>query len=208
MFTGLIESVATLTAVSRIPDGVRLEVSSPWVTGVQVGESVAVNGVCLTVVAAVDGRLSMDVGPETLRATTLGRLTSGRKVNLERALKVGDRLGGHFVQGHVDGTGELLDIRPSSDFTWLTFSYPLEHDAWIIPKGAMAVDGISLTVASLARARFDVQIVPFTWEHTALPELRVGDAVNLEFDILGKYAVRAAQLSAGQAPVPTDAAWP
>jgi riboflavin synthase alpha subunit len=208
MFTGLIESVATLTAVSRIPDGVRLEVSSPWVTGVQVGESVAVNGVCLTVVAAVDGRLSMDVGPETLRATTLGRLTSGRKVNLERALKVGDRLGGHFVQGHVDGTGELLDIRPSSDFTWLTFSYPLEHDDWIIPKGAMAVDGISLTVASLARARFDVQIVPFTWEHTALPELRVGDAVNLEFDILGKYAVRAAQLSAGQAPVPTDAAWP
>ena len=208
MFTGLIESVATLTAVSRIPDGVRLEVSSPWVTGVQVGESVAVNGVCLTVVAAVDGRLSMAVGPETLRATTLGRLTSGRKVNLERALKVGDRLGGHFVQGHVDGTGELLDIRPSSDFTWLTFSYPLEHDAWIIPKGAMAVDGISLTVASLARARFDVQIVPFTWEHTALPELRVGDAVNLEFDILGKYAVRAAQLSAGQAPVPTDAAWP
>jgi riboflavin synthase alpha subunit len=208
MFTGLIESVATLTAVSRIPDGVRLEVSSPWVTGVQVGESVAVSGVCLTVVAAVDGRLSMDVGPETLRATTLGRLTSGRKVNLERALKVGDRLGGHFVQGHVDGTGELLDIRPSSDFTWLTFSYPPEHDAWIIPKGAMAVDGISLTVASLARARFDVQIVPFTWEHTALPGLRVGDAVNLEFDILGKYAVRAAQLSAGQAPVPTDAAWP
>ena len=208
MFTGLIETVGRLHAVTAVPEGVRLEVSSPWKAGVSHGESIAVNGVCLTVVAASDGRLSMDVGPETLRATTLGRVAAGRKVNLERALKAGDRFGGHFVQGHVDGRGELLDIREASDFIWLTCSYPLEHDAWIIPKGAVAVDGISLTVASLARARFDVQIVPFTWEHTALPELRVGDAVNLEFDILGKYAVRAAQLSAGRAPVPTDSVWP
>ena len=208
MFTGLIEAVGTLLAVTPVPHGVRLEMSSPWDHDMSPGESVAVNGVCLTVTTCSDGRLTMDVGPETMRATTLGRLLVGRRVNLERALRAGDRLGGHFVQGHVDGTGVLLGVRPAADFTWVSFSFPSEHDAWIIPKGAVAVDGISLTVASLGPARFDVQIVPYTWEHTALSELRLDDAVNLEFDMLGKYAVRASELASGRSHVPPDPALP
>lgn len=202
MFSGLIEAVGAIEALTPVPHGLRVEVSAPWTEGMAPGDSVAVNGVCLTVVAIEAGRLSMDVGPGTLRSTTLGGLRAGRKVNLERALRAGDRVGGHFVLGHVDGTGALLDVRPAADFTWLAFSYPPEHDAWIIPRGSIAVDGISLTVASLGAARFDVQIVPFTWENTALAGLRPGDAVNLEFDILGKYAVRAAQLASDRTHAP------
>lgn len=195
MFSGLIEAVGAVEAAEPVPHGLRLTVSAPWAGDVTPGESVAVNGVCLTVVGRAAERLLMDVGPETLRATTLGSLRVGRKVNLERALRAGERVGGHFVQGHVDGTGTLLDVRPAADFTWLTFSYSPEYDVWIIPRGAIAVDGISLTVATLEAGRFEVQIVPFTWGNTALPELRTGDGVNLEFDMLGKYAVRAAQLA-------------
>ena len=208
MFTGLIDAIGTLVSATPVPDGMRLDVASPWTTDVSLGESVAVNGVCLTVAACSGGTLTMDVGPETLRVTTLGRLRPGRRVNLERALRAGDRMGGHFVQGHVDAAGTLLDVRPAADFTWLTFSYPAEHGAWLIAKGAVAVDGISLTVASLGNDRFDVQIVPFTWEHTALGELHAGEAVNLEFDILGKYAVRAAEVAAARAHLRPDAAWP
>jgi riboflavin synthase len=197
MFTGLVECVGIVTSAIAVPHGVRLEVCAGWQPEVTPGESVAVNGVCLTVVDAVDGQLTMDVGPETIRVTTLGRVAPGRKVNLERALRAGDRMGGHFVQGHVDTTGTLLDVRGASDFTWMVFSLPPRHEPWIIPKGAIAVDGISLTVATLGLSEFSVQIVPFTWEHTSLPDLRSGDAVNLEFDMLGKYAVRAAQLTAG-----------
>lgn len=208
MFTGLIEAIGTLVSARPVPDGMRLDVASPWTTDVSLGESIAVNGVCLTVAARSGGTLTMDVGPETLRVTTLGRLRNGRRVNLERALRAGDRMGGHFVQGHVDAAGTLLDVRPAADFTWLTFSYPAEHGAWLIAKGAVAVDGVSLTVASLGDDRFDVQIVPFTWEHTALGELHAGEAVNLEFDILGKYAVRAAEVAAARAHLRPDAAWP
>jgi riboflavin synthase len=195
MFSGLIEAVGVVEAAEPVPNGLRLAVSAAWAGDVAPGDSVAVNGVCLTVVGRAAERLSMEIGPETLRATTLGSLRVGRRVNLERALRAGDRLGGHFVQGHVDGTGTLLDVRPADAFTWLTLSYAPEYDVWIIPKGAIAVDGISLTVATLEPGRFGVQIVPFTWANTALPELRTGDVVNLEFDMLGKYAVRAAQLA-------------
>ena len=195
MFSGLIEAVGAVEAAEPVPHGLRLTLSAPWSGDVAPGDSVAVNGVCLTVVERTAERLSMEIGPETLRATTLGSLRVGRRVNLERALRAGDRIGGHFVQGHVDGAGTLLDVRPAADFTWLTFAYPSEYDVWIIPKGAIAVDGISLTVAALDAGRFGVQIVPFTWANTALPELRTGDVVNLEFDMLGKYAVRAAQLA-------------
>ena len=208
MFTGLIEVVGHVSGLASMPSGYCVRIRTALSRKLKPGESVAVNGVCLTVAACSGGTLTMDVGPETLRVTTLGRLRPGRRVNLERALRAGDRMGGHFVQGHVDAAGTLLDVRPAADFTWLTFSYPPEQGAWIIPKGAVAVDGISLTVASLGDARFDVQIVPFTWEHTALSELRPGEAVNLEFDIVGKYAVRAAEVAAARAHLRPDAAWP
>jgi riboflavin synthase len=202
MFSGLVECVGTVIGTVAVPNGVRLEVSTPWQADVSPGESVAVNGVCLTVVDVAGGRLAMDVGPETLRVTTLGALVTGRRLNLERALRTGDRIGGHFVQGHVDGVGTVLDVRRAAEFTWMAFSYPRQHEAWIIPKGAIAVDGISLTVATLGSAEFAVQIVPFTWANTNLSELRPGDGVNLEFDMLGKYAVRAVQLAQGTIPAP------
>jgi riboflavin synthase len=203
MFSGLVEAVGTVVAVTPVSHGLRLEVAVPWSHDVSLGESVAVNGVCLTTVECSQGHLIMDVGPETLRVSTLSLLVPGKRVNLERALRAGDRLGGHFVQGHVDATGTVLDVRPVADFTWMEFSFPPEHDVWIIRKGAIAVDGISLTVASLRSARFATQIVPFTWKHTALAELGAGDAVNLEFDMLGKYAVHAAQLISSGRSVPS-----
>jgi riboflavin synthase len=204
MFSGLIEALGGVAARQPVPHGLRLTMTTPW-NDVAPGDSVAVNGVCLTVVEVSDRSIHVDVGPETLRVTTLGTLQAGVPVNLERALRAGDRLGGHFVQGHVDAVGRLLAVRPAADFTWMTLSYPVECAAWIIPKGAIAVDGISLTVAALDAAQFDVQIVPFTWTHTNLAHLRAGDAVNLEFDMLGKYAVRAARLAGdrAQAPAPT-----
>jgi riboflavin synthase len=205
MFTGLVECVGTVDGSTAVPHGIRLEVSTGWQGDVRRGDSVAVNGVCLTVVDVSAGRLTMDVGPETLRVTTLGRLVPGHRINLERALRAGDRVGGHFVQGHVDTVGTLLDVRGAEEFTWMVFSFPAQHESWIIPKGAIAVDGISLTVATLGTSEFAVQVVPFTWAHTSLPELRQGDAVNLEFDMLGKYAVRAAQLAArGIVPVAAE----
>lgn len=204
MFSGLIEAVGSVAALEPVPQGARLTIATPW-SDLAAGESVAVDGVCLTVAAVSGGSLLADAGPETLRVTTLGALRTGDGVNLERALRPGDRLGGHFVQGHVDGTGRLVAIRPASDFTWMTFAFPPDHADWIIPKGAIAVDGVSLTVAALERAQFDVQVIPFTWTHTTLSRRRVGDAVNLEFDLLGKYAVRAARLAAGRqsAPAPS-----
>ena len=198
MFTGLIESLGRVAAVTAVPGGYRLDIEAPLAADVSLGDSVAVNGVCLTAIAAPAGLLAFDIGPETARVTSLAALASGAPVNLERAMRADARVGGHFVQGHVDGTGALLDVRPEADFTWMTFSFPREHAELLIPKGAVAVDGISLTVAHLSDAAFDVQIIPFTWTHTNLASLAVGARVNLEFDMLGKYAVRAAVLAANR----------
>jgi riboflavin synthase len=199
MFTGLVEAVGRVGACAAVPGGLRLEVIAPLGGDVRPGESVAVNGVCLTVIGADAGGLAFDVGPETLRVTALSQLAPGDLVNLERAMRADTRVGGHFVQGHVDAAGTVTSIRPEADFTWITCSYPADRAALLIPKGAIAVDGISLTVAALDDERFDVQIVPFTWSHTNLSARRVGDRVNLEFDMLGKYAVRAAELASRRA---------
>jgi riboflavin synthase len=161
--------------------------------GLALGDSVAVNGVCLTV-AQRDDAFHADVGPETLRVTTLGSLERGTLVNLERPLRGDGRMGGHFVQGHVDAVGRVEDVRPADDFHWLTVSFPRELGRYMVPKGSIAVDGISLTVAGLEADRFDVQLVPFTLEHTNLKRARVGDRVNLECDMIGKYVARAAEL--------------
>jgi riboflavin synthase len=198
MFTGLIEASGRVAAVSPVPGGYRLEIEASLASEVALGESVAVNGVCLTVVSVAGKVVAFDLGPETARVTSLGDLAAGAIVNLERAMRADTRVGGHFVQGHVDGTGTLLSVVPEAEFTWMTFSFPREQAAYLIAKGAVAVDGISLTVARLSEDSFDVQIIPFTWTHTNLAALGVGARVNLEFDMLGKYAVRAAELVAAR----------
>jgi riboflavin synthase len=203
MFTGLIEAVGTVASLDRVEGGYRLAIGSTLASELREGDSLAVNGVCLTVVAHHGERLAFDIGPESARVTALGTLRPGMPVNLERAMRADTRVGGHFVQGHVDGTGTLVAIREEAEFTWMAFAFPSEAAPYVIPKGAVAVDGISLTVATLAADRFDVQIIPFTWRHTTLSSLAIGDRVNLEFDMLGKYAVRAAMLVARGDPAPT-----
>jgi riboflavin synthase len=190
MFTGLVEEVGRVVRVEPGTAGSRLEIAAAMAAHVAEGESVAVNGVCLTIRPTRKGTLVADVGPETLRVTTLGSLRPDQPVNLERSMRVDGRLGGHFVQGHVDATGTLTAVRPEGDAIWLTIAFPPDLAPLLIPKGSLAVDGISLTIAGLRDASFDVMIVPFTWRATNLSWLRVGDQVNLEGDIIGKYVVR------------------
>lgn len=194
MFTGLIEAVGEIVESKPTSAGLRLRIASPIARELTTGDSVAVNGVCLTTILAGAGDVHADVGPETLRVTTLGSLKRGAIVNLERPLRADQRFGGHFVQGHVDAAGTVEEIRPDAEFQWMTVSFPSLLAPYIVRKGSIAVDGISLTVAGLGENRFDVQIVPFTWEHTNLKTVRARDRVNLECDILGKYVVRAAEV--------------
>ncbi len=195
MFTGLVEQVGTIVGREPIAGGMRLRIAAPLVSELKPGDSVAVNGVCLTATALADGAIEADVGPETARITTLGELGEGRRVNLERPMRADGRFGGHFVQGHVDGVSTILELRRESDFLWLTVGCPRALANLVVPKGSIAVDGISLTVAALHADRFDVQIVPFTFEHTNLQSARVGDRVNLECDMIGKYVARALELA-------------
>jgi riboflavin synthase len=195
MFTGLVEAVGQLVERSPIESGFRLRIATVLAPELTPGDSLAVNGVCLTVTSSADGEVRADVGPETNRVTTLGWLSPGASVNLERPLRADSRLGGHFVQGHVDGVGTVEDVRPEADFHWITITFPRHLAPYVIHKGSIAVDGISLTVARLGLDRFDVQIVPFTLEHTNLSRISVRDVVNLECDMVGKYVVRAAELA-------------
>lgn len=195
MFTGLIESIGEIVEMKPTPAGFRVRMKAPIAPELTPGESVAVNGVCLTVVSADSAGFHADVSPETSRVTTLTALRLGTLVNLERPLKPESRLGGHFVQGHVDGIGSIEELRHEGDSHWLTVKYPAVLAAYLVRKGSVAVDGISLTIAGLDDKVFDVQIVPFTWEHTNLRAAREHDAVNLECDILGKYVARVAELA-------------
>jgi riboflavin synthase len=190
MFTGLVEDVGAVVACTPTAGGSRLRITSALARGVAEGESLAVNGVCLTAIGADGTEVLADLGPETLRATTLGSLGRGALVNLERPLRADGRVGGHFVQGHVDAVGRIDDIRLASEFTWVAVSFPPELAPYIVHKGSIAVDGISLTVAALEASRFEVQVVPFTLANTNLRQARVGDRVNLECDLIGKYVVR------------------
>ena len=168
MFTGLIESLGRIVDVTDAPAGMRLRVGTDLAAELVLGESIAVNGVCLTVIDAGEEGVVFDVSPETARVTTLGDLAAGSLVNLERSLKADARVGGHFVQGHVDATGTIEDVRQEGDSHRLTVAIPSALMPLIVHKGSIAVDGVSLTVASIddARKRFDVQIIPFTWQHT------------------------------------------
>jgi riboflavin synthase len=154
-----------------------------------------VNGVCVTAILADQHEIHADIGPETVRVTTLGALETGSVVNLERPLRADSRFGGHFVQGHVDAIGHVEELRQDADFYWLTVSFPPELAPYIVHKGSIAVDGISLTVAGLGIDRFDIMVVPYTMGHTNLSRIRIRDRVNLECDMVGKYVVRAAELA-------------
>jgi len=194
MFTGLIENVGRVDAVTSTADGIRIAIATALAGDLQAGESVSVNGVCLTATRTDEGQMHADIGPETARITTLGTLRAAEPVNLERSMRADSRFGGHFVQGHVDGIGELRSIRRDGDAHWLTIQFPAGLAPFIVRKGSIAMDGISLTVADLRATEFDVMIIPFTWQHTNLPSLRNGDAVNLEGDMVGKYVARAVEL--------------
>jgi len=195
MFTGLIEAIGEVAEMKPTPSGFRLRLTTAIAAEVAPGDSISVNGVCLTAVSSDETAIQADISPETARVTALGSLRRGALVNLERPLRADARLGGHFVQGHVDATGAIEEIRPDGDSFWLTVQYPPSLAPYIVRKGSIAVDGISLTVAGLDARRFDVQIIPYTWEHTNLHLARAGDPVNLECDILGKYVVRVAELA-------------
>lgn len=201
MFTGLVESVGQVVESRGGASGLRIRIATTLAPELALGDSLAVNGVCLTVIAQDSDAVDADVGPETLRVTTLGTLTVGSRVNLERSMRADSRFGGHFVQGHVDAVGRVERVVPDADFHTATISYPPQFAANLIHRGSIAVDGISLTVAGLRDGEFDLMIIPFTMQHTNLRDAAAGTPVNLEFDMVGKYVARAAELAARSAPV-------
>jgi riboflavin synthase len=194
MFTGLIEVVGTIAELKTTTSGFRIRIRTPLAYELAPGDSLAVNGVCLTVTAADKGMVYAEIGPETARVTALGSLQHEQRVNLERSMRVDSRIGGHFVQGHVDGTGVIDEIRPDGDSHWLTISFDRGLSPYLIRKGSIAINGVSLTVAGLGGNVFDVMIIPFTWANTNLSTLRLRDRVNLECDIIGKYVARSVEL--------------
>lgn len=191
MFTGIVEALGELSELKPTPSGLRVRLITPLARELTPGESIAVNGVCLTVVSSDASGIHLDVSPETLRVTAFVSLKRGALVNLERPMRVDARVGGHFVQGHVDATGTIEEIRQDGDFWWLTIRFPPSLASQIVRKGSIAVDGVSLTVAGVDDRRFDVQIVPHTWQHTSLRGLKPNEPVNLECDMIGKYVLRA-----------------
>lgn len=196
MFTGLVEEVGRVRSLRAAEDAgdARLGLSADVVLGgTRVGDSILVNGACLTVDEVGDGALVFYTMPETLRRTALGDLSEGSPVNLERAMEAGGRLGGHIVQGHVDGVGEVVEVRPEGDAEVWTFRAPESVLRYAVEKGSVCVDGISLTVVSVGEDLFAVSILPHTRLHTNLGELGVGSHVNLEADVVGKYVERLMQ---------------
>ncbi len=206
MFTGIIQSVGRLRRVARGSASAKIEVECPF-AGVALGESVAVDGVCLTVTAVLPGGFAADASAETLARTTLGDRAAGQRVNLERALALGDRLGGHIVAGHVDGVGRVRARERFDAAERFTFEAPPEVLRYAAEKGSIAVDGVSLTVNGVGPNYFDVMLVPFTLGATTLGERGVGDRVNLEADVLARYVARAIGQKAGAVAPADDAAW-
>jgi riboflavin synthase len=191
MFTGLVEELGMVESVTAAGPGVRLAVKCPLVSkDATVGDSICVSGCCLTVVRIAKGTLAFDVGEESLSRTNFGRLKNGSRVNLERSLAVGDRLGGHYVTGHIDGTSVLIKRRDEQDWASLTFRCSLRMTRQMASKGSIAVDGVSLTLVSVEDDRFSVMIIPHTQEKTTLGDLGIGDLVNIETDLLAKYVQR------------------
>lgn len=188
MFTGLIEELGTIASVEQLAAGTRMTVAASLVTSdISNGDSIAVNGVCLTALETTSGSFAADVSPETLDRTTLGSLGVGSRVNLERAVTPSTRLGGHIVQGHVDNRGSFIGATDEGDFWTVRIGFPAEMRRYLVYKGSVSVEGISLTVAALGDDHFDIAVIPKTWNMTNLSRLTPGDAVNLEADVIAKY---------------------
>ncbi|MFL6375154.1 MAG: riboflavin synthase [Pyrinomonadaceae bacterium] len=191
MFTGLIEELGSIESRVNGDAGSRLVVSASLVTSdIKNGDSIAVNGVCLTALDVTQHSFAADVSPETLERTTLGRLEMGSPVNLERAVTAATRLGGHIVQGHVDGRGTFISAREQGDFWTVTVAFPPALARYFVEKGSVAVEGISLTIAALRDNEFDFAIIPKTWQLTNLHALTPSTSVNLEVDVIAKYVER------------------
>ncbi len=209
MFTGIIEELGEITAVDWAPDAARVTVRGPLaVTGARHGDSISVSGVCLTVIDQTDDSFTADVMAETLAMSTLDRVEPGRRVNLERAAQVGDRLGGHIVQGHIDGTATVLSITDGSAWRLVRLSLDPEHAALVVRKGSIAIDGVSLTVSAvgggLADGWFEVSLIPETLQATTLGDRAVGDRVNIETDILARHVERMLSLGYGAPALVTE----
>lgn len=205
MFTGIVEELGEVVALDRLVDGARLRVRGKTVTeDAGHGDSIAVNGVCLTVVDVVGDEFTADVMRESLDRSNLGDLVAGDPVNLERSVRASDRLGGHLVQGHVDGVGTLLDRTPSEHWELVRVGLPDRLARYVAEKGSIAVDGVSLTVVQVGEAEFSVALIPTTLEQTTLGRKSVGGALNLEVDVIAKYVERLL----GVPPVATQVPWP
>ena len=195
MFTGLVEEVGKITKIDKKPDGIKISVECKEIlNGVKLGDSIAVNGVCLTVISIGKSHLDFEVSKETLQRSNFKSLKINDHVNLERSLTLSSRLGGHIVQGHVDTTGEIISIINLGNHTNLKVRFPSEYDYLVIEKGSIAIDGISLTINYINQDVIDLNIIPHTWENTNLKFRKVGDIVNIEFDILGKYVAKILKL--------------
>jgi riboflavin synthase len=190
VFTGLIQSLGRIEGAERAADGVRLTVSTPLTAELEPGDSIAVNGVCLTATSALDGRFTAEVMNETLQRSSLGAAAAGAEVNLELPLRASDRLGGHVVQGHVDGVGTVAGVAPDGFARRLEIDAPAEVLRYVVHRGSVAVDGVSLTVAELGERSFTVSLIPETLERTSLGRADAGTTVNLEVDVLVKYVER------------------
>ena len=193
MFTGIVEERGEVVAVQDLPDAARITVAGPLVTSdAHLGDSIAVNGVCLTVVEVADGAFTADVMRETLARSSLDKISAGEPVNLERAAEVGKRFGGHIVQGHVDGTGVILSLDPSPHWTLVRIGMPERLARYLVEKGSITVDGVSLTVVEVTDDWFSVSLIPETLRATTLGVRTPGDRVNLEVDVVAKYVERLA----------------
>ncbi|MFH8579992.1 riboflavin synthase [Streptomyces zaomyceticus] len=191
MFTGIVEELGEVVAVEQLEDASRFRLRGPLVTeGAQHGDSIAVNGVCLTVVEFGDGEFTADVMAETLKRSSLGALGTGSRVNLERPMAVGGRLGGHIVQGHVDGTGTILERTPSEHWELVKVGLPAHLSRYVVEKGSITVDGVSLTVVEVTDDWFTISLIPTTLDLTTLGIKQPGDPVNLEVDVIAKYVER------------------
>jgi riboflavin synthase len=202
LFTGIVEHVGRIESLEKGPEGGRLRIHAGRLAGsLAVAGSVAVNGCCLTVVELAGEIFAADLSSETLRRTAFGEMKPGARVNLERPLTAGKEFGGHFMQGHVDAIGRVTRLAPEGSNWWFGVRVPAEVERYVVLKGSIAIDGISLTVASLANAIAEVAIIPFTYANTNLQALNVGDAVNLEADILAKYVEKL--MDTRRAPAPS-----
>ena len=190
MFTGIIEGLGEVKQIVKENDNLHLTIKSDFTNELKVDQSVAHNGVCLTVVAIHNDEYTVTAIKETIDKTAIGDLVIGEKVNLERAMKLGDRLDGHIVQGHVDETGICSHIEEQNGSTVFTFNYSSKSNNLTIEKGSITINGVSLTVVNSKDFEFSVAIIPFTKEHTTFNQLKTSDKVNLEFDVLGKYVVK------------------